>query len=615
MNPLVFQCKHSFNKLNVLNGPVSNRSIENIKYIKKILALKDEGIYLVQRTSAAPLEWIEVDYPALTRRIPLPKRIASKSGEFVKELKVRVHPDLVRPLKAIFEQRFDHPVISAYEAINGILKKARLSFSTFHHGTLFETGVAIMGLKKTLKVYNPVKVYKALVKGEYDIFKKEAIARDSIEEGLVQYGATADIPVAKIQGYLNDLASKTENVLMVNRITKLLRDSNSVWDKALWLYLHDTLKLWGYEHLVSKMDPNMGPEATRMAKREFGRMVNDGFGGQQWETLGITPKEVQMMTWSLLSADWTFSTVRQALAPTGIGAAYKESAKVRRKIGMVFWGRAALYFGIGINTLNVLFREQDMKENPQYYKDKDYTWLDKTMYGNTVGKRLNLFVGRYKDGSERYIRWGKQAMDMLELMFSPLQKLGGKASPIPQLVYGISEIDRHGKKRIKIAFEIFKKVAEAPVPFSFRKMLRDRIEFKPSDVFLPSSKGMTRYRALEYFKTAIVDRDEDLLREVYEGCLKNNLPAFTLFNGALSWTENEIMAEVSKTVADIRDAESKLNMASSAYDKRRYGIILRRLHKEKADKEAGWRLFKSAVEKSRVYSNLGGGRAPRLPRR
>jgi hypothetical protein len=145
--------------------------------------------------------------------------------------------------------------------------------------------------------------------------------------------------------------------------------------------------------------------------------------------------------------------------------------------------------------------------------------------------------------------------------------------------------------------------------------MKDNIEFKPSDIFMPSSKGMTRYRALEYFKTAIVDQDIDLLRETYEGALKNNLPAFTLFNGALSWTENEIMSEVSKSVADIKDAESKLNMASSAYDKRRYGIILRRLHKEKADKEAGWSLFKIAVEKSKIYSSLGGGSAPRLPRR
>jgi len=146
-------------------------------------------------------------------------------------------------------------------------------------------------------------------------------------------------------------------------------------------------------------------------------------------------------------------------------------------------------------------------------------------------------------------------------------------------------------------------------------LIRDNIEFKPSDVFMPSSKGMSRYRALEYFKTAIIDQDMDLLRETYEGALRNNLPAYTLFNGALSWTENEIMSEVNRSIADIRDAEMKLNMASSAYDKRRYGIILRKLQKEKADKEAGFRLFKVAAERARIYGSLGGGKAPQLPTR
>ena len=607
-----------------IHDAVSNRSIENIKYVKAILALKDQGIHLIQRTGTAPLEWIEVDYPALTRRIPLPKRIAGKSGEFVKELKVRVHPDLVRPLRAVFEQRFDHPVISAYEALNGILKKSMLSVSLFHHGALGETGVALMGPGKTGKImFDPVKIYNAIAKGEYDIFTKEAIARDSIAHG-VQYGATADIPVSKIQGYLDTLAKKTENTLMLNRLTKGMKGFNSVWDKALWNYLHDTLKLYGYESLVSKLDPNMGPEATKMAKREIGQLINDTFGGQNWDTLMMTPKEVQMLTWSLLSADWTFSTTRQALAPTGIGAVYKESAKIRKKMGRRFWFRAALYFGIGINGLNVMFRKQDMKENPQYYRDKDYTLLDKTMLGNTVGKKTKLFVGRYKDGSERYLKWGKQFQDFYELLASPLQKLGGKIAPIPQMLSeiftghtlsGFKNDDVYGKKGLNYTLGVLKTVAKAPVPLALRRLMKDNIEFKPSDIFMPSSKGMTRYRALEYFKTAIVDQDIDLLRETYEGALKNNLPAFTLFNGALSWTENEIMSEVSKSVADIRDAESKLNMASSAYDKRRYGIILRRLHKEKADKEAGWRLFKSAVEKSKVYSDLGGGSAPRLPRR
>lgn len=595
-----------------IHDAVSNRSIENTKYINSLLRLKDQGMYLIQRTGTAPMEWIEVDYPALTRRIPLPKKQAGKKGEFVKELKVRVHPDLVRPLKAIFEQRFDHPVISAYEALNGILKKSMLTVSLFHHGALGETGVALIGPGKTAKImFDPVKIYKALAKGEYDIFSKEIIARDSIEHG-VQYGATADIPVGKIQGYLNDLAKATENKVMVGKLMKFLKNSNSLWDKALWNYLHDTLKLYGYEALVSKLNPNMGPEATKMAKREIGQLINDTFGGQNWDTLMMTPKEVQMMTWSLLSADWTLSTTRQALSPTGIGAVYKETANMRKKMGAMFWARAAIYFGVGINALNTLFRSYDMKENPQYYKGRDYTWIDKTMFGNSVGRKTRLFVGRYKDGSERYLKWGKQFSDFFELLTSPLEKIGGKAAPIPGLISEIGDIEKHGRKNIDIALDVGKKLIEAPIPFALRRMMRDKVEFKPSDVFMPSSKGMTRYRAIEYFKLALIDKDYDRVREVYENCLRNNLAPSQLLQGASSWIEHEIMAEVAKDVEDIKDAEMKLHMSSSAYDKRRYGIILRRLHKEKADKEAGLKHMESAIEKIKVLNSLGKDRAPKL---
>jgi len=608
-----------------IHDNVGNRAVENTKYLQALLNMERDGIKLITRSDDAPLDWIEVDYPALTRRIPLKKTQVRRKGEFVKEVKVRVHPDLVRPLKAIFEERFDHPVISAYEALNGIMKKSMLTLSLFHHGALGETGLALIGPAKTLRImFDPVKIYKALARGEYDVFKKEAIAKDGLEHGL-QFGATADIPISRIQRYLNELARVTKDTVILNRLTKFIAGANSVWDKALWMYLHDTLKLYGYETLVGKLDPKLSAEETRKAKREIAQLVNDTFGGQNWETITMTPKEVQMLTWTLLSADWTLSTTRQALAPTGIGRVYKDTVGLRRKAGLMFWTRAALYFGIGMNLLNALFREMDIRENPQYYEGRDLSFLDKTMFGNTPGKKTYLFRGRYSDGSERYIRWGKQFRDFFELLISPIKKIGGKIAPVPQLVSetftghtlsGFRNDDIYGTKGLEHATGVVKRVAKSFLPISVRRFLQEKIEFKPLDIVMQSSKGMSRYAAMEYFKKAIVTGDEDLLRDTYVGALRNNLPAFSLFGSALRWVESEMVAELAEDAKSIEEVEAKMKLATSAFDKRRYGKILARMKKDEADKKAGLRLLEAALERTRSYQELGlKEEVPQLPRK
>lgn len=596
-----------------VHDSISNKAIENTKYVNSLMKMNRDGIPLIQRGGDAPLDWIEVDYPALTRRIPLSKHLVKKKGEFVKESRVRVHHDLVRPLKAVFEERFDHPVVSGYEAINGVMKKGMLSGSLFHHGALGEVGIAFGMPGKVANLYfNPAKIYKGLIKGELDIFANEPLAKDAIAAG-VQFGATADIPVGKIQSYLNDLAGGTRDVVMLGRITKFMAKGNEVWDKALWSYLHDTLKLYGYESVVAKLDPKMSTEMVRKSKREAAQFVNDTFGGQNWDTLGMTPKEVQMMTWSLLSADWTASTTRQALAPTGIGKIYKETAGLRRKMGTMFWLRAGLYFGIGMNALNAYHRNKDIEDNPQYYEDKEYTWFEKTMPGNTLGKKTYLFKGRYSDGSERYVRWGKQFRDFFEMLIDPLKKIGGKVAPLPQMVSemftghtmsGFKNDDIYGKEGLEYAKGLFKTIAKAPIPISVKRYLDERVEFKPLDIAMQSTKGMTRYKAMKYFKKAIIDGDEELLRDAYVDTLKNNLPAFTLFNSALGWVEAEISAELNDGLDEIEETKEALKNADSAYDKKRYGTRLARLYKENADKKAGLKLLTATSIKARKYKEL-----------
>ena len=548
------------------------------------------------------------------------KNLIEERLDTMVKLPVKVHPDLEAPLKVIFESRMTHPAIQAFETMNGILKKTELSLSLFHHVALGETGIGTMGLPKTLGIYfNPVKIYKAMWRGEYDIYKKEPIARDAIEHGL-QVGATSDIPVNMIQTKLNDMARKTRNVLVINKAMALLRTFNEQWDKALWNYLHDTLKLQGYESLCAKMDPTKDIKAQ---KEEIAQFVNDTFGGQNWDVLMVSPKSLQLMSWFLLSPDWTLSTLRQALAPTGIGTIHKEAGSaLRKKMGAHFWVKAGLYFGLGINMLNHMNRKRDEKEHPEYYEGEDRGFFDRTMAGNAIGHKTHLFAGRYDDGTERYVRWGKQFRELPEMFFddtgfSPIsatiKKIGGKMAPALQLassiltgssLSGFRNDDINGKEGWDKVYGIAKTVMKSPFPFSSRTMFDENKEFHFTDVAMPSSKGMTRYRSIELFKVAIEKDDERLLKEVYQDTLRNNLPAYTLFNASLAQLKAESTNEYNEGLKSIADVQERAKDIKSPIEAARLARVMRRMIKENADRMAGIRLLDAAILNLKKYQVL-----------
>lgn len=548
------------------------------------------------------------------------KNLIEERLDTMVKLPVKVHPDLEAPLKVIFESRMTHPAIQAFETMNGILKKTELSLSLFHHVALGETGIGTMGLPKTLGIYfNPVKIFKAMWRGEYDIYKKEPIARDAIEHGL-QVGATSDIPVNMIQTKLNDMARKTRNVLVINKATALLRTFNEQWDKALWNYLHDTLKLQGYESLCAKMDPAKDIKAQ---KEEIAQFVNDTFGGQNWDVLMVSPKSLQLMSWFLLSPDWTLSTLRQALAPTGIGTIHKEAGSaLRKKMGAHFWIKAGLYFGLGINMLNYMNRKRDEKEHPEYYEDEDRGFFDRTMAGNAIGHKTHLFAGRYDDGTERYVRWGKQFRELPEMFFddtgfSPIsatiKKIGGKMAPALQLassiltgssLSGFRNDDISGKEGWDKVYGIAKTILKSPFPFSSRTLFDENKEFHATDLAMPSSKGMTRYRSMELFKLAVAKGDERMLKEVYQDTLRNNLPAYTLFNASLAQLKAESTKEYNEGLKSIADIQERAKQVETPLEAARLARIMKRMIKENADRMAGMKLLDAAILNLKKYQIL-----------
>ena len=335
------------------------------------------------------------------------------------------------------------------------------------------------------------------------------------------------------------------------------------------------------------------------------------------DILLVSPKSLQIASWGLLSPDWTISTARQALAPTGIGHIHKETIALRKKVGRMFWLKALLYFGVGINLLNTMFRAYDMKNNPTNYPDDTNLW-DKTLMGNTIGHKTHLFVGRYKSGEERYIRWGKQFREFPEMLyddtgFSPvtasLKKIGGKTAPLAQLgsviatghsPSGYRNRDVAETKGWDKTWALAKVIMKTPFPFSIRSIFQKDKDFYITDLAFPSSKGMSRYKAINLFKVALESKDERLLKEVWQNAVRNNIPPYEMFDTALTVLKAENTKDINSSIRNLADVEKALG--ESPDDKTR--IILTRkkarLTKEKVQIENGGKFLEKAIKKFRM---------------
>ena len=378
--------------------------------------------------------WKSIDHPAFqrwkvsTRNLPSgqvtiePTRggaqVKGKIPQFTKAPAV-VNPEVYDQVKSLLDKPFEAGWINKLESVNAISKKLNLAISLFHHIALGETSVATVGLTKTLGLMAK-SLYQFLRGSKPDIFRRIPQTQDAIAH-TVSFSVPTDAVVGKFYGMLQTAEANAPRFTkgIVRGATKLSRS----WDRALWTYFHNNLKLYAYEHLTgralksrryAKIDPNK-------IKTEIGQFVNDTFGGQAWEALGKSKKWLQSMHWALLSPDWTYSTLRQALSPTGAGAIFRETAGLRKDLGRKFWLNAGLYFWGGMNALN-------------YTLSKKYTGKGRFMWENPPDKKTQLFIGYKTDDRgvrrEEYMRWGKQFRELPEFFMNPIKKFGGKLSPV-----------------------------------------------------------------------------------------------------------------------------------------------------------------------------------------
>lgn len=415
--------------------------------------------------------------------------------------------------------------------------------------------------------------------------------------------------------------------------TQMLSLINKGMDVALWDFLHDGLKLATYRMRADKTkerakEKGWSAEELNRALDEDGQFVNDMFGGQHWDVLGASHRTLRYAGRVLLSPDWNASTTRHFLALTGYGSIWNEATfenfkqyykrfkhkeltpedegrRSRQISALLCYGIGFMVFYEGIaNGINAAFRaldeekerkkaEEIRKTNPSYksmyelaYGDEGMKWYDYLMRGNSLGQQSKIFLGRYEDGTEMYVRHGKQFREVPEYLFNHkgelefpgpmVQRMIGKANPMVRMTlddinylsdFQASHADQEIQRKYGKTIGLLYKDALYWAPFLIPS--QENKEFKAVDFFFPSSKGFSPWKAQSYFKDFILSGDMEGVVMTYQSCQRNGIDAEAQIKAAIGSVKALENAEMSDGVTSLQEASKRFDTAKSITEKKK----------------------------------------------
>lgn len=467
---------------------------------------------------------------------------------------------------------------------------------------------------------------------------------------LVKFGATNDYAAADVQNMFDNMRDAMMKVqeklkdgngisgtvalatMPLKVATQMLSLINKGMDRALWDFLHDGLKLATYRMRADKTKERAKKkgwteEELSRALDEDGQFVNDMFGGQHWDILGASHRTLRYAGRVLLSPDWNASTTRHFLALTGYGSIWNEATfenfkHYYKRLGHGILtpedeGRRSrqisslLCYGIGFmvfyeaiaNGINAAFRAMDeekerkkaeeiRKTNPSYRSPYELAypdgmkWYDYLMRGNSLGQQSKIFMGRYADGTEMYIRHGKQFREVPEYLFNHkgelefpgpmVQRMIGKANPMVRMTldninylsdFQASHADEEIQRKYGKTIGLLYKDALYWAPFLIPS--QENKEFKAVDFFFPSSKGFSPWKAQSYFKDFILSGDMEGVVMTYQSCQRNGIDPEAQIKAAIGSVKALESAEMSDGVTSLQEASKRFDAAKSITEKKK----------------------------------------------
>lgn len=467
---------------------------------------------------------------------------------------------------------------------------------------------------------------------------------------LVKFGATNDYAAADVQNMFDNMRDAMMKVqeklkdgngisgtvakatMPLKVATQMLSLINKGMDRALWDFLHDGLKLATYRMRADKTKARAKAkgwteEELSRALDEDGQFVNDMFGGQHWDVLGASHRTLRYAGRVLLSPDWNASTTRHFLALTGYGSVWNEATlenfkgyykrlyhknltpedegrRARQISSLLCYGLGFMVFYEAIaNGINAAFRaldeekerkkaEEMRKTNPNYHSPYELAypdgmkWYDYLMRGNSLGQQSKIFMGRYADGTEMYIRHGKQFREVPEYLFNHkgelefpgpmVQRMIGKANPMVRMTlddinylsdFQASHADQEIQRKYGKTIGLLYKDALYWAPFLIPS--QENKEFKAVDFFFPSSKGFSPWKAQSYFKDFILSGDMEGVVMTYQSCERNGIDPEEQIKAAIGSVKALESAEMKDGITSLQVASKRFDESKSITEKKK----------------------------------------------
>lgn len=532
----------------------------NLRFADGLKALKvDNGMAGMLAASEVPFElkgteYIKYDHPALKKSVAW-----SKSGEgeitHIREEPVYIHKDILHSVKALFDPReYQNTFLAHVQNINSYLKKGVLSASLFHHLALTESALA-HGLfwKSNIQIVKSVagdlkSILKEGQRGKpwYLEERNLAMTKDALQHGL-SFSPMPDYHVTKIQGHLDRFADWAKDKGMAGKIPQWLAKGNKAWDALLWDHMHTTHKLMAYEKLVQsklkslvRQDRPITKAEITLLKREAANFVNDSFGGQNFEINDFSPDWHKFMNLTLLSPDWTISTMKQGLSVV------RFDRPTYQKMGAKFWARAMFWYNAFNQSLN-------------YYSSKKLYGKGRFTFGNPKGKKFDaLLPWKGPDDEELYLRSFKQLREVPEWL-TDKRKVFGKINPALTELYeqwtGTSpggfpaewtRKELRGKKQV---ISRLKSASEAVTPFSLRHFITGSP--KPFAAAIPVSRGPSAYAFRRQLRDAIESGNKQEIEKIKYHALRNGFDDDQLEQDAKNMLKREKTGEYKQIAKEI----------------------------------------------------------------
>ncbi len=440
-----------------------------------------------------------------------------------------IHPDVWRSVRQILDTPTSTGVGKAYDALNSITRANAFAFSGFH-----DLSLRFAALGSAFRLSNPARGLARImerhpVTGERELFrfsrgvgkellKSEEAVTDAAMHGLKFAWTDSEAYQHAARDTLDKLAARWRDVPYLGKSIALVRDLQNLRQKGLWKNTHDAFKILAYHDIVGKsLQDSPAGVSPKLIKEQVASLLNDAFGGQEWQTkFWLEPKVRQAYSRFFLAPDWTLSTIRSVPLASDIATTartqlprvfgkeelpglYEGIGNVRR---LKFWG--AELAAIATATIAAQYAINKMFGDSEK-GDKEFPWENEYNSRNRVDVTPIMRQMPWhdpKDKTRRYVNLGKRPAEILRWFSNPMEQLESKAArPVAELVKQIAGMEGSFQAEWKRDHESFieslpargKSVAKEFLPFSFSGS-----QFVLS---LPMAKGMTKYKAQQAFQS------------------------------------------------------------------------------------------------------------------